>query len=148
MKFINVKQQVQKGFTLIELIISIAIIIILTSVGISVYQDYTIRDQVSEGFVLAGGVQTALTKNFAETGTLAANNAALGLSKTGASGKYVKSVINADGVVTVTYGNNSNTKITDGKLILTGTDKDGAIQWKCEYDGEKVVKKYVPSSCS
>ena len=69
--------KIQKGFTLIELMITVAIVGILVAVALPAYQNYTIRAQVSEGFTLAGGVQSAVAENYAQTGVLAASLATL-----------------------------------------------------------------------
>jgi len=141
--------QAQKGFTLIELMITVAIIGILAAVALPAYQDYTIRGQVSEAFSVVGGVQTAVAEYYAQNGSMPADNTALGLSATGASGTYVSSVVNTGGVVKATFGGTKvNTKISAGWVALTGTAAvDGNITWACSYDNTKVVKKYVPSSC-
>lgn len=146
------KNTVQKGFTLIELMITVAIIGILAAVALPAYQDYTIRAQVSEAFSISGGVQTAVAEFYAQRGTWPADTSA-DLGITGASGTYVSSVTlandDATGVdVVATFGNNSNSKISGGTVTLRAGDAgDGNVTWACSYDGTLVVKKYVPSSC-
>lgn len=118
------KAGAQKGFTLIELMITVAIVGILAAVALPAYQDYTIRAQVSEGFTLAEGAKTAVSEYFANAGSLPADNTA------------------------ANYGGAANTKIAGGTITLTPTaDASGTLIWACSYDGSKVVQKYVPSSC-
>lgn len=138
----------QKGFTLIELMITVAIVGILAAVALPAYQNYTIRAQVSEGFTLAGGLQTAVAESYAQKGAFPADLAAIGVTAV-QKGKYTKSVDMAAGVITVTYGADANTKITDGTVILTPVDDgQGNLHWKCTSDGAKVKTVYVPSSCT
>ena len=146
MKF---KQSAQKGFTLIELMITVAIVGILAAVALPAYQNYTIRAQVSEGFTLSGGVQTAVAENYAQTGSFPADLATVGITAA-PTGKYTSSVnLGANGAITVTYGAGANTKITGGTVLLTPVDDgQGNIHWKCAPDGTKVTKGYVPSSCT
>ncbi len=142
------KNTVQKGFTLIELMITVAIIGILAAVALPAYQDYTIRAQVSEAFSISGGVQTAVAEYYAQHGDWPADNDDIGLSITGAAGTYVESVVNVDGLITATFGNSSNSKIVGGTVSLQAGDAgDGNVTWTCTYDGTLVQKKYVPSSC-
>jgi len=92
----------QQGFTLIELMIVVAIIGILAAIAIPAYQDYTIRAQVSEGLNLSGGAKAAVTEFFQDRGILPADNATAGLAAAAAiQGKYVGSVTVAAGVITV-----------------------------------------------
>ena len=96
----------QKGFTLIELMIVVAIIGILAAIAVPAYQDYTIRSRVSEGASLAGAAKTAVDVYFSETGSLSdtpGTHASLGLaSSTSYSAKYVSSIaVAAGGVITV-----------------------------------------------
>lgn len=138
----------QKGFTLIELMITVAIVGILAAVALPAYQNYTIRAQVSEGFTLSGGLQTAVAESYAQKGSFPADLAAIGVTSA-PKGKYTKSVGMANGVITVTYGAGANTKITDGTVTLTPTDDgQGNLHWKCTQDDSKVTKAYVPSSCT
>lgn len=148
MKLKSIKSKAQSGFTLIELMITVAIVGILAAVALPAYQNYTIRGQVSEGFTLAGGVQTAFAENYAQTGVPAPDMATLGLSADPV-GKYVTDVTQAGGKITVTYGGSSNTKIAGGSITLQYKD-DGAgnIHWMCQPDGKLVTTAYVPSSCT
>lgn len=150
MKLRNIKSKKSgsAGFTLIELMITVAIVGILAAVALPAYQNYTIRGQVSEGFTLAGGVQTAFAENYAQTGVPAPDMATLGLSADPV-GKYVSDVKQAAGVITITYGGSSNTKIAGGSVTLTYKDDgNGNIHWACAPDGSKVTTAYVPSSCT
>ena len=149
MKITRIKSVSQKGFTLIELMITVAIVGILAAVALPAYQDYTIRGQVSEGFTLAEGAKTAIAENFANNGDLTKITQNSDVGYTGAVGKYVSGVaVGANGVITATYGGQANSKIVGGTISLTpAADATGTLIWTCSYDGAKVVTKYVPSSC-
>jgi type IV pilus assembly protein PilA len=131
----------QKGFTLIELMIVVAIIGILAAIAIPAYQTYTIRAQVSEGASLASGLETAFAENYANTGTAAANNAALGITNV-IQGAYVQTVqVSAPGQITVTYSaTKANQKIQSGTLIYTAyMSLNGDIAWVCNA-GNSAIK--------
>jgi len=148
-KINTIKASAQKGFTLIELMITVAIVGILAAVALPAYQDYTIRAQVSEGFTLAGGIQTAESEYYANNGSFT-DLTTLGIASP--TGKYTTGISATGGttsVLTVTYGGQANTKISGGTLTLTGVDDgNGNIHWKCAPDGTKVLSKFVPSSCT
>ena len=139
----------QQGFTLIELMIVVAIIGILAAIAIPAYQDYTIRAQVSEGLNLSGGAKAAVTEYFQDRGSMPADNTEAGLAASGAiQGKYVASVGvgNADGIITVTYGNDAHTTIDTQAITLTAnTTQAGSVQWDCA--GSGIVAKHLPAAC-
>ena len=128
-------KSVQKGFTLIELMIVIAIIGILAAIAIPAYQNYTIRAQVSEGLSLAGGIETAFDECYANKGTAAGGCATLkniGISKT-ISGTYVTGMALKSGLITATYGGaNANAAISGKTITLAAYQSDnGDISWIC-----------------
>ncbi len=128
------KKQMQQGFTLIELMIVVAIIGILAAVAIPAYQDYTIRAQVSEGLSLAAGAKTAITESYLNTGTVPADRTAAGMSATATDtqGQYVTQLAVTTGEITVTYGNNANSKINGMTLVMTPyASADGSLSWQC-----------------
>ena len=127
-------KSVQQGFTLIELMIVIAIIGILAAIAIPAYQNYTIRAQASEALSLAGGIETAFDECYANKGTAAGGCTSLldlGISST-ISGTYVKSMSYLNGVITATYGTNANSNIQGKDLTLAAyQSKNGDISWVC-----------------
>ena len=142
----------QQGFTLIELMIVVAIIGILAAVAIPAYQDYTVRAQVSEGLSLASGAKTALAEYYNHRGSFPSDNASLGLEAANAiTGSYVSQVDagNTAGVIEVTYGNNVNNVISGAILSVSAVTSAGSIQWVCKDGGASTTleDKYLPTNC-
>ncbi|HFA3931471.1 TPA: pilin, partial [Neisseria gonorrhoeae] len=117
----------QKGFTLIELMIVIAIVGILAAVALPAYQDYTARAQVSEAILLAEGQKSAVTEYYLNNGKWPADNGAAGVaSSSSIKGKYVKEVKVENGVVTATMNSsNVNKEIKDKRLSLWAKRENG-----------------------
>jgi type IV pilus assembly protein PilA len=166
--------KLQKGFTLIELMIVVAIIGILAAIAIPAYQDYTIRAQVSEGLNLAAAAKAAVAETYLNRGTAPVDRTAAGMSPnaTDTNGKYVTQVEVEDGVITISYGNEANARIGDaaGNLTLElvpYVTPDDSVVWRCggadppmgsttlmsgaAYTGGTLVtnslERYLPAAC-
>ncbi|MBN2691580.1 MAG: pilin [Burkholderiaceae bacterium] len=150
------KKQLQQGFTLIELMIVVAIIGILAAIAIPAYQDYTIRAQATEGLSLADGAKTAIAEFYTNRGVFPPNNTSAGLAAPGSiTGNYVVDVgtgtdgngVTIPGVIDVKYGNKANSANLSGKhLQLSAIAAGGSVQWTCKSNDLK--QKYLPSSCT
>ena len=133
----------QSGFTLIELMIVVAIIGILAAIAVPAYQDYTIRAKVSEGLNLASAAKASVTDYYVSQGSFPTSNAAAGLSNT-ISSKYVKSVaVSSGGTITVTFTGPS--EIATKTITFTPTASNGTISWSCT--GGSLASKYRPANC-
>ncbi|HGH6709733.1 TPA: pilin, partial [Neisseria meningitidis] len=123
----------QKGFTLIELMIVIAIVGILAAVALPAYQDYTARAQVSEAILLAEGQKSAVTEYYLNHGIWPANNNSAGVASSSTiKGKYVEKVEVAKGVITATMlSTGVNNEIKGKKLSLWAKRQDGSVKWFC-----------------
>ena len=142
----------QKGFTLIELMIVVAIIAILAAIAISQYQDYVIRSQVSEGSSLADGMKTAVAEfnnNYGRWAVGSNNSYGLALSNS-VSGSYVESVRVSSGKITAGFSSlsprKSNTAINDLILVFSPITHAGSIEWNC-IRGTTVLNKHRPVVC-
>ncbi len=126
----------QKGFTLIELMIVVAIIGILAAIAIPAYQDYTIRAQVSEGLSLASDIKAGVAEYMAQTGDWPVDLVDAGMGSAAAatdkSGRYVKSLNVSNGTITITYGKDANSKITDATMAIQPlVNENGDVVWMC-----------------
>jgi type IV pilus assembly protein PilA len=165
-------KQVQKGFTLIELMIVVAIIGILAAIAIPAYQDYTIRAQVTEGLNLAGAVKTSIAEQYANSGVWPATLASLGIT-TVPKGKYVSSIAVTAGTIQILYSKTApfqaNANLDglelDMRPTISGTaaaTSNNDVVWTCgkkaingvdptsggaTADNTTVLPKYLPSNC-
>ncbi|MDX2413379.1 MAG: pilin [Woeseiaceae bacterium] len=145
----------QQGFTLIELMIVVAIIGILAAIAIPAYKDYTIRAQVSEGLSLASGAKAAVSEFYMDAGVFPTSNDEAGISAAAdILGRYATSVTVTDpGVITVVYNNPGQTHadlIADaGVLTLTpsATATQASVSWNCDGAATTLPNKWLPAAC-
>ncbi len=143
-------QKVQQGFTLIELMIVVAIIGILAAIAIPAYQDYIARSQMTEALSLAEGPKTAIAEYWGTKGTYPSDNTQAGVASAASiSGKYVAQTAIANGLITATMQAAGIGEAIRGKTILISPKTTaGAIQWTCKSGGATPVDaKFIPSSC-
>ncbi|MCH8219744.1 MAG: pilin [Proteobacteria bacterium] len=160
-------KKIQQGFTLIELMIVVAIIGILAAIAIPAYQDYTIRAQVTEGLNLSAALKASVSEEFADSGLWPVALINLGITAP-PSGRYVNALIITSGTISVTFGNDSNaTLATAGANLLTikpWVSLNLDVIWACGNSGQPagageaptgnsgtiattVPNKYMPSAC-
>jgi type IV pilus assembly protein PilA len=130
----------QKGFTLIELMIVVAIIGILAAVALPAYQDYTVRAKVSEVMLAAAGAKTAITEAAASLGALPASGT-VSVAINSQVSKYVSSVAWTTLITATAAG---DAAITGSTITLTPTLTNGQITWVCS---GSILAKYRPASC-
>ena len=146
------KRKFNQGFTLIELMIVVAIIGILAAIAIPAYQDYTIRSRVSEGLYLASEAKTAVSETNSSLGRFATAIASYGLAAAiSVSGQNTRSVgvtAPATGIITITYRTLGGSTAPGDTIILTPTVNAGlgSVSWVCSTGGT-IPDKYRPANC-
>lgn len=139
----------QKGFTLIELMIVVAIVGILSAIALPAYQDYTARAQLSEAFTLLGGVRTSVGEYLFLTGTLPNDNESAGLAAAASiTGNYVASVTVTNAGIEFQMENNAATPISNGLMIVAPVLAPGGetiVRWECS--SADIASRFFPASC-
>ena len=143
-------KKVQQGFTLIELMIVVAIIGILAAVAIPAYQDYTIRAKVTEGLSLAGAAKVAVAETYSSKGTVQGPNASYGLPLAASiTGNSVASIgVGTRGQIQISYkstGLGGTPSANSGIVLLVPTFLAGGVNWVCT--GGTMPAKYRPAQC-
>lgn len=134
-----------QGFTLIELMIVVAIVSILAALAIPAYQDYVARAQTSEGLALASAGKVAMSTYYGDHGRYPANNAEAGMaSPSSIYGENVRSVyVDNTGTITITFSSSASGKISGQTMTIQATDHSGSLTWVCA----GLASNYLPSSC-
>ena len=156
-------KQLQKGFTLIELMIVVAIIGILAAIAIPAYQDYTIRAQVSEGMTLSAAAKLAVATTYGSTGAAPVDREDAGMTATATdtAGKYVRAVDIDNAVIDVTFGNDSHANIWGATLsLIPHLSADETVSWQCgnatppvnnpmgsASNSTDLASQYLPAAC-
>ena len=146
-------KRLNSGFTLIELMIVVAIIGILAAIAIPQYQNYVARAQVSEALSLASGAKVAVAEYFNTNGTFPADNSTAGLTEpTDFKGNWVESVtvsvVGGNALITALFSStDAHSKIQGGEMTLTAVDHGGSIEFACTSTGSIDITAYLPSSC-
>lgn len=178
MKYIQAgAKTVQRGFTLIELMIVVAIIAVLATIALPAYTNYTVRAQVTEGLLAAADAKLAISEAYATNGMTGVTAAATAQNLGAVNTKFVTGVAvdTTDGAITVTFGNSVNSAISGSTIVLTpviangstfailasGTTDQGPIDWACSsatsnvadaqfgttFDKGTIAARYSPSTC-
>lgn len=143
-------KKVQQGFTLIELMIVIAIVGILAATALPAYQDYTIRAKIAEPIGVAAAAKTSVSEYYVSQGEMAADATAAGINTSTGQSTYIQTIAYAQtstSVATLTYTlDNLNATNVDGKtIVFVGTGNNDGVKWTCSTG--TLEAKYLPANC-
>ena len=142
----QMNKQAQKGFTLIELMIVVAIIGILAAIAIPAYQDYTVRAKMSEALVAASPAKTSVSEYYQAEGSLPTSQAEAGFDSN-VNSQYVNSVTWGSNLITVNIKDLGPIGPTDAVVLSPVTTGVAGIDWTCKAASGFTDTKYLPATC-